>query len=135
MDNSDQNKKLYEFLPIIGFLVVYFFLQMFDLMEATKIIMGVVVSFFTFIVMANMVKEEKEFNAAQIKQLNFLTGILSVMLVLIVFSGFLSWYRLVSNLVRSAVPLILLLIFFVFMFRAMRRLAEYKQVLEPKKQK
>jgi len=94
MDNSDQNKKLYEFLPIIGFLVVYFFLQMFDLMEATKIIMGVVVSFFTFIVMANMVKEEKEFNAAQIKQLNFLTGILSVMLVLIVFSGFLSWYRL-----------------------------------------
>jgi hypothetical protein len=134
MDKDKQNNKLYEFLPIISFLVIYFFMQIFEVMEATKISLSVSVSFITFLVMVNIIKDEKEFSAVQIRQLNFYTGILSVMLILVIGSGFLSWYRLVSNLLRSAIPLFLLLVYFILLFRSMRILAAYRIILAPKKQ-
>jgi len=134
MEKNEQNNKLYEFLPVITFLIMFFFMQIFDVMEATKITLGVLVSFVTFLVMANIIKDDVEFNAVQIKQLNFQTGILSLMLILVIGSGFLSWYRMVSNLLRNAIPLFLLLVYFIFLFRSMRILTGYRNTLAPKKQ-
>lgn len=133
MENQNQKQKLYEFLPILTFIGIYFLIQAFDWMEATKIIIGVSISFITYIVMTSLLKEDKELNTSHTKQLNFQLGILSLFFLLIFLSGFLHWYRLISNVTRMGILLLLLLLYFIVLFRSMRILTVFKNTLEPKK--
>jgi hypothetical protein len=132
MDNGNQKKKLFEFLPILGFLIVYFLVQSFSWMEATKIIIAVIVSFSTFMIMVSLFKEDYELNQAQQRQINFQIGFLTLVMLLMLVSGFLSWYRIVSNFMRIGILFIMLLVYFVVLFRSMRILSQYKNVLKPK---
>lgn len=132
MDNGNQKKKLFEFLPILGFLIVYFLVQSFSWMEATKIIIAVIVSFSTFMIMVSLFKEDYELNQAQQRQINFQIGFLTLVMLLMLVSGFLSWYRIVSNFMRIGILFIMLLVYFVVLYRSMRILSQYKNVLKPK---
>lgn len=132
MDNGNQKKKLFEFLPILGFLIVYFLVQSFSWMEATKIIIAVIVSFSTFMIMVSLFKEDYELNQAQQRQINFQIGFLTLVMLLMLVSGFLSWYRIVSNFMRIGTLFIMLLVYFVVLYRSMRILSQYKNVLKPK---
>jgi len=133
MDSENQKQKFIEFLPIFSYLVVYFLLQSFDWMEATKIILGIVASLLTFFVMSSLTKEDHELSGEQIRRLNFQIGLLSLLFLLLFASGFLAWYRMVSNLWRNGILFSLLLIYLVVLFRSMRILAEVKENSKLKK--
>lgn len=133
MQETTQKQKFLEFLPVFIYLVVYFMVQAFDWMEATKIMIGVAASLITFLVMTSLVKEDHDISGVQIKRLNFQIGLLSLFFLLLFLSSFLAWYRMVSNLLRSGILFFILLIYLVVLFRSMRILSEIKQISEKKK--
>lgn len=132
MEEQHQKEKMYEFIPILAFIAVYFVIQAFDWMEATKIVIGVFFSFMAYMVMTSLLKEDRDMKPEQIRRVTFQSGLLSFIFMLLFASGFLHWYRMVSNFWRMGVLLFLLLIYFSVLFRSMRILSDYRRSLKPK---
>lgn len=127
----DRNKKLYDMLPVITFVISYFLLHLFDWMEATQFLIAILISNLTYFAMVSEFKEEVQ-NRRQLKKLNFFVGLLSLMFLLMVVNGFIHWNRLIHVNYRMALLFLLVLIFLIILFRAIRVLASFKAAAEKK---
>ncbi|MGD9898898.1 MAG: hypothetical protein AB7T22_07185 [Calditrichaceae bacterium] len=132
MQELENKQSLYEFIPILTFVISFFIFEIFDWMVATKFILAVILSLAAFIIMMLELKQEKKIKPVQTGKLHFYTGLLSFMALLIFLSGFLHWYKMISNFSRMGVLLGLVLIYFILLFRSMRFLAFYNRTLESK---
>ena len=68
-----------------------------------------------------------------LKDLNFYVGLLTGMFILFFLHAFLHWYRILSIFMRNGLMFLLLLIYFIIMFRAIRILSQYKTMFNQSK--
>ncbi|MGD9488249.1 MAG: hypothetical protein AB7W47_09525 [Calditrichaceae bacterium] len=132
MQEQENKQSLYEFIPILTFVISFFIFEIFDWMVATKFILAVMLSLVAFIIMMLELKQEKRIKPIQAGKLHFYTGLLSFIAILIFFSGFLHWYKMISNFSRTGILLGLVLVYFILLFRSMRFLSFYNRTLESK---
>lgn len=122
---QNQRTKLYNMLPLVTFIISYFVFHLFDWMEATQLLWAALISILTYGAMVSEFKEEVK-NPQQHAKLNFYVGLLSLVFVFLLINAFIHWNRLIAGDYRFALLILLALIFFVVLFRAIRILAEFK---------
>ena len=127
-----QANKLYQMTPPLAFVAGYFFFHLFDWMEATQAIGAVWVSLAAFLFLAIDLKMEYK-GKADFKKLNFYSGLLTLLSIVILVQGIIHWNRLLPLFYRMAVFAALLILFFFSVFRGMHILTELKETLEKKK--
>jgi len=123
----NQRKKLYDMLPVITFIITYFFLHLFDWMEATQFLIAILVSNLTYFAMVSEYKEEVK-DKTKHRKLNYYVGLLSLMFILILVNGIIHWNRLIHINYRMGLLFALVLVFFIILFRAIRVLADFKEL-------
>ena len=123
----NQRKKLYDMLPVITFIITYFLLHLFDWMEATQFLIAILVSNLTYFAMVSEYKDEVK-DKTKYKKLNYYVGLLSLMFILILVNGIIHWNRLIHINYRMGLLFVLVLVFFIIMFRAIRVLADFKEL-------
>ena len=123
----NQRKKLYDMLPVITFIITYFLLHLFDWMEATQFLIAILVSNLTYFALVSEYKDEVK-DKTKYKKLNYYVGLLSLMFILILVNGIIHWNRLIHINYRMGLLFVLVLVFFIIMFRAIRVLADYKEL-------
>lgn len=128
---QNQRTKLYNMLPLVTFVVSYFIFHLFDWMEATQLLWAALVSILTYGAMVSEFKEEVK-NPKQNARLNFYVGLLSLIFVFLIINAFIHWNRMIASDYRFSLLILLALIFFVVLFRAIRVLADFKALAETK---
>ena len=90
---AEQKAKLYDSLPVITFIISYFLLHLFDWMEATQLFLAVIIGSLTMFAMISECKDEHKdkIRKADIHNLNFYVGILSVFILLFLINGIVHW--------------------------------------------
>jgi len=121
-------------LPALVFIGSYFIFHLFDWSEATQTIFAVFFSLLTFFFLTADLKTEHKDKKINFQKLNFFTGLLSLLFLIIFFQGFLHWRSMISLGYRMAVQYGLLLIYFIVLFRAMHVFLQLKTMAENKKQ-
>jgi len=134
METTQQNK-LFEMAPILVFIIAYFIFHLFSWSEATQTILAVFFSLLSFFVLASDFKSELKDKKIKldVNKLNYFSGLLTVIFLLLFAQGFLHWKSLLPLGYRMAIQYLLLLIYFIAAFRAMRVLISYKRMAETKK--
>ena len=127
--DEKQKKKLLELLPVLAFIAAYFTMQLFDWMQVTQVIVAMLISLLTFFFMAADLKEEGD-NPERFKTLNFYIGLLSFLFVIFFLHGFLHWNRMIPNNYRMGIMFLLILVYLIALFRAIRILAYTKEMME-----
>ena len=128
-----QKQKLIEMAPILIFIGIFFITNMLDWMDVTKFVWAMFAGTLTFYVMAADFKEGLQ-EKKNLKDLNFYVGLLTGMFILFFLHAFLHWYRILSIFMRNGLMFLLLLVYFVIMFRAIRILSQYKTMFnQPKR--
>ena len=122
---------LSQMAPVLGFIATMFISEAFSWMTATKIVWSTSVSLLIYFIMIADLKERSK-GIVAIKKINFFTGILTLMFILIFAAGFLDWYRVLPQFQRLAIIFFILLIYFVILFRAMRIYLEYLEIVKRK---
>ena len=118
-------------LPVLTFIGSYFLFHLFDWMEATQFILAVLVSLLTYFMMvADFKAEYKE--KMDLSKLNFFTGLLTILFIMIFLHGFLHWYRMIAFNHRMILLFALLLIYITILFRAIRTLTLLKSMAQNK---
>jgi len=131
---TDKNKKTAsDFTPIFGFVISYFLLHIFDLEDATYFVFSTIVSLIVYMIELHFIKEEYVLNRKNLKTTNFITGLLSLMVIIVFSIGVLSWYRVIPFSWRMALLLISIVIYIAVLFRAINDLISIKIVSEKKK--
>lgn len=130
MDKTQSNK-LYQMTPMLAFVVGYFFFHLFDWMEVTQAIGAVWVSLAAFLFLAADLKMEHK-GKANFKTLNFYSGLLTLISLIILAQGIIHWNRLLPFSYRMGIFAFLLLLFFFSEFRGMAVLMKLKTVVEKK---
>lgn len=129
-----QKEKLFRMTPLLAFLAGYFMLHYFDWKEATQIIWASWIGLASFLFLAADVKMElKDKSKKEFNKLNFYSGFLTLMSLVLVFSGFIHWQRVGHIYFRFTVLALLLLIYFFIMFRGISELMRLRKFLEDKK--
>lgn len=126
---SNQEHKIMKMAPVMAFVAGYFFFHIFDWIEATQIIWATWVALATYMFLAADLKIEHK-GKANFGKLNFYSGLLSLIAVILFLQGFVHWYRWLPKMSRMLLLFSVLLLFFFFLFRAMRALIELKIKLE-----
>ena len=126
-----QKEMLSQMAPVLGFIATMFISEAFSWMTATKIVWSTSVSLLIYFIMIADLKERSK-GIVAIKKINFFTGILTLMFILIFAAGFLDWYRVLPQFQRLAIVFFILLIYFVILFRAMRIYLEYLEIVKRK---
>ncbi len=126
-----QKEMLNQMAPVFGFIITMFLSEAFSWMPATKIVWSTFVSLVIYFIMVADLKERSK-EILSIKNLNFFSGILTLIFILLFASGFLDWYRVLPQFQRLAIILFILLIYFVILFRAMRIYLEYLELVKRK---
>ena len=129
MDKKQENK-VFQMLPVLVFIGSYFIFHLFDWTEATQTILAVFVCLFSFFFLAADLKIEHKDKKIDFSKINFYSGILTLIFLLIFLQGFLHWRGMVSLGYRMLVQYGLLLIYFIFLFRAMNVLMQLKSMAE-----
>jgi len=124
---QQQKQKLIEMAPVLAFIAVFFITNLFDWMEVTKFVWAMLAGTLTFFVMAADFKESLQ-EKKNLKDLNLYVAVLTGMSVLFFIHGFLHWHRLSSIFMRNGLMFVLLLVYFIVMFRAIRILTRYKSM-------
>jgi len=124
-----QANKLYEMTPALAFVAGYFIFHLFDWMEVTQAIGAVWVSLAAFLFLATDLKMEHK-GKADFKKLNFYSGLLTLISIIILVQGIIHWNRLLPLLYRMGIFAVLLMLFFFSIFRGMRVLMELKAAVE-----
>ncbi|HGY54535.1 MAG TPA: hypothetical protein ENK44_02420 [Caldithrix abyssi] len=124
---QQQKQKLIEMAPILVFIAVFFITNFFDWMDVSKFIWAMLAGTATFFVMAADFKEGLK-EKKNLKDLDVYVAVLTGLFILFFLHGFLHWYRVLSIFLRNGLMFVLLLIYFIVMFRAIRVLAQYKSI-------
>jgi len=130
---ENSKKSAADYSPVIGFVVSYFFFHIFTWQEATHFVFSVIVSLIIFMIELKLIREEYQLNRKNLKQSHFITGLLSVMAMIVFIVGVLNWYRIIDYAWRMALLLISVVIYVAVMFRGINILIFIKQVSEKKK--
>lgn len=130
----DINKKsAADYSPIITFVISYFFLQLFDLHEATNFVLASLVGLVAFMVDVYYLKEEKHLSKENIRLTAFYTGLLTLFFLVVFSTGILNWYKMVSTSWRMGLLLIAIVLYMAVTFRAINVLNEINSKSEKKK--
>ncbi|GEM_PF-1831276 len=125
---SDQKEKIMDSLPILAFVVSYFFFHVFHWMEATQVIWAALVGLLTYLALATDFKmDHKNLN---FKRLNFYSGLLTALFIIMFLQGFVHWKRMLPLGWRMGILFLLVLIYFIFLLRAMRVLSYFRLMAE-----
>jgi len=132
---SSRIKSLQDFSPLLFFVIIFFLLNLFEIGMATTFIFASVAAVLVFMVEIKLLKDDFQILRENNKRLNFFSGLLSLMLLIVFFNGFLHWRKMISLNYRTALLFFLLLVFMVIMFRAMHVFAEIKEKSTKKKKR
>ena len=130
MSQKRKNEDIFKtYAPVLIFIIATFFLEQFGLTKATNLIISVFLSLISYMVMTAMLKENYG-DYPQRNKLSLQTGILTTMFIVIFANGFLHWYKIGHTNLRWTTFFILLLIYFILLFRAVHVLKVIRNQLE-----
>jgi len=127
-DILEKSERLKDFSPVTIFILLTFVLEVFGLNKATNLVISVMVSLFTFGVLSAMLRE-KYGELAQFKPLQIKIGLLSAIFVLIIGVAILHWYQILHVNIRWLLFFIIMLVYFIILFRSVKTLSEIKAKL------
>jgi len=133
-DIQEKSDKLKDFSPVTIFIFLTFVLEIFGLNKATNLVISVLVSLFTFGILSAMLRE-KYGELPQFKPLQKWIGLLSVSFLLIVGVAILHWYQILHVNIRWLLFFVIMLVYFVILFRSVKTLTEIKAGLADTKVK
>lgn len=123
-DSTDINansQKMKNFLPVTMFIVFTFLFEAFGLSKATNLVISVFISLGIFGVSSAMLRE-KYGELPELKILQKKVGFLSFIYVLIIGVAFLHWYQIFHVNIRWILFFIVMLIYFIILFKAVNNL-------------
>ncbi len=132
-ENKD-SESLKTYTPVIIFVAATFIFKLYGVTEATNLIISVFLSLITFMVKSAMLKE-KYGDYPERKKITLQSGLLTVVFIIIFFNGFLHWYKIWHINLRWTIFFILLLIYFIILFRSVHVLKTIKVQLEKRNTK
>jgi len=124
-DIQEKSDKLKDFFPVTIFILLTFMLEVFGLNKATNLVISVLVSLFSFGILSAMLRE-KYGELPQFKPLPKKIGLLSATFVLIVGVAILHWYQILHVNIRWLLFFIIMLVYFIILFRSVKTLNEIK---------
>ena len=124
-DILEKSERLKDFSPVTIFILLTFVLEVFGLNKATNLVISVMVSLFTFGILSAMLRE-KYGELAQFKPLQIKIGLLSAIFVLIIGVAILHWYQILHVNIRWLLFFIIMLVYFIILFRSVKTLSEIK---------
>ncbi len=135
MINENKNSEsLKTYTPVIIFVAATFIFKLYGVTEATNLIISVFLSMISFMVKSAMLKE-KYGDYPERKKITLQSGLLTVVFIIIFFNGFLHWYKIWHINLRWTIFFILLLIYFIILFRSVHVLKTIKVQLEKRNTK
>ena len=120
-------KSLQDFSPLIAFVAGFFILNILGVQAATDFLVAALLATLAFMVEVKILRDDYKIRRENNKRLNFLSGLLSLFVLIIFFNGFLHWNKMIALNYRMFLLLVLVLVFIVALFRSMRVLSEIKQ--------
>lgn len=130
MINSDQRAEAVKtYAPVIIFISATFLLKLYEVADETNLIISVFLSMISFMVKSAMLKE-KYGEYEDRKKIAYQSGLLTIIFFLIFLNGFLHWYKILHINLRTTIYFILLLLYFIILFRAVHLLKDIKIKLE-----
>lgn len=130
MINSDQRAEAIKtYIPVIVFISATFLLKLYEVADETNLIISVFLSMISFMVKSAMLKE-KYGEYEDRKKIAYQSGLLTIIFFLIFLNGFLHWYKILHINLRTTIYFILLLLYFIILFRAVHLLKDIKIKLE-----
>ena len=124
-DILEKSERLKDFSPVTIFILLTFVLEVFGLNKATNLVISVMVSLFTFGILSAMLRE-KYGELAQFKPLQIKIGLLSAIFVLIIGVAILHWYQILHVNIRWLLFFIVMLVYFIILFRSVKTFSEIK---------
>ncbi len=131
---DDRNQRVRAYFPVLIFIALIFLLEVFNLSKATSLVISVFISLF-FLGLMSAQKRQKIGDKSGFKQFQFYFGVLSFLFVLILGIASLHWFQIGHINVRWILFFVILLVFFIFLFRAVHILDQIKPSDSDKKQK
>jgi hypothetical protein len=116
-----KQEKFQIYLPVIAFIILIFILEVFQLQKATSLVIAVFVSVFIYGIMAARARQ-KFGDLPVFKRLNLYLGILTFLMIIIVGIAVLHWFQLVHVNLRWLLFFLVLLVYFIALFRAVHTL-------------
>jgi hypothetical protein len=132
-DINESSQKMKDFLPVTMFIVFTFLFEAFGLSKATNLVISVFISLTIFGVSSAMIRE-KYGNLPQFKLLQKKVGLLSVIYVLIIAVAFLHWYQILHVNIRWILFFIIMLVYFIILFKAVSNLHTIQRELKQGKE-
>jgi uncharacterized membrane protein YoaK (UPF0700 family) len=129
---SEKSEKLKDFLPITIFIILTFLLEAVGVDKSTNLVVSVFISLFIYGVMAAMLRE-KYGDLDEFKPLQNFIAILSVLFLLIISVAILHWNQILHVNIRWILFFIFMIIYFVFLFRALNMYHAVKSSLLKRK--
>lgn len=133
-DILEKGNKLKDFSPVTLFILLTFILEVFGLNKATNLVISVLVSLFTFGILSAMLRE-KYGELQKLKPLQKKIGLLSTIFILIIGVAILHWYQILHVNIRWLLFFIIMLVYFIILFRSVKTLNDIKAGLTDKKVK
>ena len=127
-ENEKKHEKYKTYFPVLLFIIFTFLLEAFQIHKATNLVISVFASLFSFGVMSAMLKE-KYGKMPIFKSLNWRFGLLSSLFILIIAIAFLHWYQIGHMNFRWALFFLVMLIYFILLFRSVHILHSIKTTL------
>jgi hypothetical protein len=132
MDEKQEKFQIY--LPVIIFIILIFFLEVIQLHKATSLVISVFISLFIYGIMAAKARQ-KYGDLAVFKPLNLYLGALTFLMLTIIGVAILHWFQLVHINLRWILFFLVLLIYFIVLFRAVHTLHQIVHSLKGKELK
>ena len=127
----EKQERFQTYFPVLIFIVLIFILEVFHLQKATSLVVSVFISFFIYGIMAARVKEVYG-NQPEFKPLNLFLGLLSFMMIVVVGVAILHWFKILHVNIRWILFFLVLLLYFIILFRAVHTLHDLKQAFRGK---
>jgi len=135
MKNDQKNEDLFRtYKSVIVFIISIFILELYEVTESLSLIISVFLSMLTFMFQSAALKE-KYGEYPQRKELTFQTGLFTVLFIIIFINGILDWYKVLHINIRTIGYFVLLLLYFIFLFKAVHILKIVRIQLENAKMK
>ncbi len=132
--SKQSSQQLKNYLPVIVFIVSFFLFEMTDWLQATKFTVALIFSQIAFMVMASLLKENHVVGPADVRRLNFLTGLLTLILIGIIVITWLHWQSIMPYFWRMLLLIVAVVVYFTVQFRGLRVLQEIRLTAPEKKE-
>jgi len=131
---NDRNERVRAYFPVLIFIALIFLLEVFSLSKATSLVISVFISLFILGLMSAR-KRQKIGDRPEFKQFQYYFGILSILLVIIIIIAALHWFQIGHVDLRWILFFVILLLYFIVLFRSVHLLDQIKPQDSNKKQK